>query len=137
MTVQDEERFAAAAPERIRRCFGLLATASVLVLLGLQNWPMAAGFAAGAVASFISLYHLERIATVFTARAAGDGSRESSFQTIMRFLTRFALVTLGAYAIFRVSRSALYGYVAALFLPVAAMACEAAYEGWRALRRQL
>lgn len=137
MTAQEEEQFAAAAPVRIRRYFAVLAIITIAVMLGLRRWPAVAGFVVGAAASFISMAHLERVVEIFSARAAGEGGREPSSQTIMRFLTRFALVTLGAYAIFRVSRSALYGYLAALFLPVAAMACEAAYEGWRAVRRQL
>lgn len=52
----------------------------------------------------------------------------------MRFLMRFAVVTLGAYVVFKVSRSAAFGYIAALFLPVTAMTCEAAHEAWFAIR---
>ena len=46
----------------------------------------------------------------------------------MRFLLRYVLMALGAYVIFTVSPASLYGLFAGLFLPVAAIACEAAYE---------
>jgi hypothetical protein len=80
--------------------------------------------------------HLQRVVHAFTARVAGEGNAEPAAATVMRFLMRFALITLLAYVVFRVSRPALYGYVVALFLPVAAMSCEAAWEAWFALRGQ-
>jgi hypothetical protein len=42
-------------------------------------------------------------------------------------------MALGAYVIFTVSPASLYGLFAGLFLPVGAIACEGAYEGWMAL----
>ena len=48
---------------------------------------------------------------------------------VLRFLLRYVLMALGAYVIFTVSPASLYGLFAGLFLPVAAIACEATYEG--------
>jgi len=54
---------------------------------------------------------------------------------VLRFLLRYVLMALGAYVIFAVSRASLYGLLAGMFLPVAAIAGEAAYELWVALAR--
>ena len=51
------------------------------------------------------------------------------------FLARYAIVAAAAYVIFRSSRGALGGLLAGLFLPVAAIFCEAFYEVAVALRR--
>lgn len=129
-----EEQFVAGAETRIRRCFAGLAVIAIVASLLVWHWAVAAGFALGAVVAFISMAHLQRVVQAFTAHA-GE-AKEPAAATVMRFLMRFALVTLLAYAIFRVSRLAMYSYVAALFLPVAAMSCEAAYEAWFAVRRR-
>lgn len=129
-----EFQFAAGAEHRIRRAFAAGAIATAAVMLVLRRWPLAAGFVVGSIVAFVSMAHLQRVVQAFTARAAGQGSGEPAAATVMRFLMRFALVTLGAYVVFKISRMAAYGYVAALFLPVAAMSCEAACEAWFAMR---
>ena len=58
---------------------------------------------------------------------------QSSGGIVLRFLLRYVLMALGAYVIFTVSPASLYGLFGGLFLPVAAIACEGAYEGWMAL----
>jgi hypothetical protein len=131
-----ETAFVNHAETRIRRCFAGLALAAEVALLALQRWPAAIGFALGALVAAVSTAHLQRVVRAFISRAAGEGSGEPAAATVMRFLVRFALITLLACVIFRVSRPAMYGYVAALFLPVAAMMCEAAWEAWFALRHR-
>ncbi len=54
---------------------------------------------------------------------------------MVRFLLRYVLMGVGAYVILSVSPASLYGFLAGLFLPVAAIACEAAYELYVALAR--
>jgi hypothetical protein len=54
---------------------------------------------------------------------------------VLRFLLRYALMGMGAYVIFTFSPASLYGLFAGLFLPVAAIVCEAAYEAWTAVVR--
>ena len=56
---------------------------------------------------------------------------------MLRFLLRYALMGIAAYVIFTVSPASLYGLFAGLFLPVAAIACEAAYEVYVAIVRGL
>ena len=127
-----ETTFVAGAENRIRRWFVVLAIAGVAAGLIARQWLLSAGFALGAMVAFLSMAHLQRVVYAFTTRASGDAA-EPAAATVMRFLMRFAIITLLAYAVFKVSRPAGYGYVASLFLPVAAMSCEAAYEAWFAI----
>jgi hypothetical protein len=56
---------------------------------------------------------------------------------LLRFLLRYGVIIIAAYAILNVSERALYGMFVGLFLPVAAILCEATYEVYVALRRGL
>jgi hypothetical protein len=60
-----------------------------------------------------------------------SGAPASSRGVVHRFLLRYFLMALVAFVILTVSRESLYGLLAGLFLPVAAMFCEAAYELYR------
>ena len=60
----------------------------------------------------------------------------SQLRRVATFAVALA-IALAAYAILRVSKQSLYGMLAGLFLPVAAITCEAAYELYVALRRGL
>ena len=54
---------------------------------------------------------------------------------VFRFLIRYLLMAVGAYVILTVSPASLNGLLAGLFLPVAAIGCEAIYELYVALAR--
>jgi small-conductance mechanosensitive channel len=97
----------------------------------------AAGFALGCVIAYVNFHWLKRVVAALADRVTRTGSRESGRAAFTRFLLRYALIALAAYAILRVSNRSLYGMLAGLFLPVAAIACEAAYEVYIALRRGL
>jgi hypothetical protein len=58
-------------------------------------------------------------------------------EVIERFLLSYVLMGLAAYAIFTVSRASLNGLLAGLFLPVAGILCEVAYEVYAVLARGL
>ena len=73
------------------------------------------------------------VVTALADRATESGQPQSSGGVVLRFLLRYVLMALGAYVIFTVSPASLYGLLAGLFLPVAAIVCEAAYEGWAAV----
>jgi len=68
-------------------------------------------------------------------RVTQTGQRQSGKGVVLRFLLRYFLMAVGAYVIFSVSPASLYGLFAGLFLPVAGIACEAAYELYAALAR--
>ena len=54
---------------------------------------------------------------------------------VFRFLLRYILMAVRAYVILTVSPASLNGLLAGLFLPVAAILCEAGYEVYAALIR--
>jgi len=131
------EDFSANAGPRLRWWFLIMAASGVVGLIGWQRWWMAAGFAAGAAMAFAGMLHLERAANAFSAKAAGERSRDSVARLAIGFVLRYTVAAVIAYVIFEGSRTAFYGFVGGLFVPVAAMSCEAGYEAWSALRGKL
>jgi len=92
------------------------------------GWRVALGFACGCAVAYLNLRWLERVISVLADRITQTGQKQSSQGIVLRFLFRYALMGLAAYAILTVSPASLYGLLAGLFLPVAGIACEAAYE---------
>jgi len=73
--------------------------------------------------------------TALADRVTRTGKPQSGRGVVIRFLLRYLLMALAAYAIFSVSPASLYGLFAGLFLPVAGIACEAVYEIYVAYAR--
>jgi hypothetical protein len=115
----------------------MLAMAVVLSLAGWwrYGWRVALGFVCGCAVAYLNFHWLKRVVTALADRATESPESQSSSGVVLRFLLRYVLMALGAYVIFTVSPASLYGLFAGLFLPVVAIACEAAYEGWVALAR--
>ncbi len=129
------ERFYAGALNRIRRfmiAIAPIAAAAVWWRLGTRS---VAGFALGCTVAYISFYWLKRAIGGFVDRAAGETPSKSGSGIVLRFLLRYLLMAIGAYVILTVSPASLSGLLAGLFLPVAAIACEAIYEVFVALSR--
>jgi hypothetical protein len=131
------ESFYSGALDRIRKCMAALA-----VLLTLGAWVKlgirpALGLALGCTIAYVNFYWLKRVIGGFVDRAAGAAGSQSGDGIVFRFLLRYVLMAVGAYVILTVSPASLNGLLAGLFLPVAAIACEAAYELYAALRRGL
>lgn len=131
------EVFFAGAIRRIPRF--MILSAVVLAIAGevLFGCRVAVGFALGAVIAYVNFYWLERVVTALVDRAVNSEYRQSSGGVVFRFVVRYFLMAAAAYAILRVSPASLYGLLAGLFLPVAGIACEAAYELYAALARGL
>jgi hypothetical protein len=129
------EAFYAGALGRISRL--MLVLAALLSIAGWwrYGWRVALGFVCGCAVAYLNFHWLKRVVTALADRATEPGQSQSSSGMVLRFLLRYVLMALGAYVIFTVSPASLYGLFAGLFLPVAAIACEAAYEGWVALAR--
>jgi hypothetical protein len=129
------EAFYSGALRRISRL--MLAMAVVLSLAGWwrYGWRVALGFVCGCAVAYLNFHWLKRVVTALADRATESPESQSSSGVVLRFLLRYVLMALGAYVIFTVSPASLYGLFAGLFLPVVAIACEAAYEGWVALAR--
>ena len=127
--------FYSGAYERIIRfmlLLGIGATVAVLVRFGMA---VAAGFLAGCAIAFLNFHWLKRVVSALADRATASGERQSSQGVVLRFLLRYFLIGLAAYAIFTISRNSLYGLLAGLFLPVGAILMEAIYELYAALRQ--
>ena len=118
----------------VRLMFGLavVLTAAVLVRFGAA---VGVGFAVGCAIGILNFHWLKRVVSALADRATGSGKRQRSTGVVLRFLLRYLLVAAAAYVIFRVSITSLYGLLAGLFLPVAAILIEAVYEVVVAVRR--
>jgi len=101
------------------------------------GWRTALGCALGCVIACVSFFWLKRAISGFADRATGIATTASGQGVVARFFSRYFLMALGAYAILTVSPASLNGLLAGLFLPVAAILCEAVYELYAALIRGL
>ena len=99
------------------------------------GWRVALGFACGCAIAHLNFHWLERVVTALADRATQTPYKQSSGGIVFRFLVRYFLMAVAAYAIFSVSPASLYGLFAGLFLPVGGIACEAAFELYMALAR--
>ena len=131
----NSETFYSGALGRISRLMIVLAVALTAAGWWRYGWRVALGFACGCAVAYLNFHWLKRVIVALADRAAEPGGQQSSGGVVFRFLLRYILMALGAYVIFAVSPASLYGLFAGLFLPVAAIACEAAYEAWVALAR--
>jgi len=117
---------------RFMAVLGVLVTIAVLLRFGAA---VAAGFIAGCAIAILNFHWLKRVVSALADRATATGERQSSKGVVLRFLLRYFLIALGAYAIFEISQDSLYGLLAGLFLPVGAILIEAVYELYSVLRR--
>jgi len=129
------ERFYSGALDRIRHFMAGLAP----LLIAAAWWRFGVrpvlGFAFGCVIAYVNFYWLKRVISGFADRATGAATSTSGQGIVSRFLLRYVLMAAGAYVILTVSPASLNGLLVGLFLPVAAIACEAAYELYAALVR--
>ena len=114
-----------------------LALLSPLAAWWLFGWRTALGLACGSVVAYLNFQWLKRGVEGLADRIVEAGKSQSSKGIVLRFLLRYVLMGLAAYGMLAVSPASLYGLLAGLFLPVAAIACEAAYETYVALVRGL
>jgi len=125
------------ALDRIRRCMLVLAFAATLVCWRLFGSRFALGMACGCAVAYLNFHWLKSGVSALADRIVQAGKPPSTRGVVFRFLLRYVLMGLVAYGILTVSPASLYGLFAGLFLPVAAIACEAAYEAYVALARGL
>lgn len=134
-TEASREAFYSGALARISRFMLALAVVLTVAACWRYEWRTGLGFACGCAVAYINFFWLKKVVAALADRATQSGQTQSSHGVVLRFLLRYVLMALGAYVIFTVSRASLYGLFAGLFLPVAAIACEAAYELWVAMVR--
>ena len=129
------EHFYSGALDRIRRFMGVLAPVFVAAIGWKFGLRPAIGSAFGCAIAYVNFYWLKRVISGLADRATGATTSQSGQGIVSRFLFRYVLMAVGAYVILTVSPASLNGLLAGLFLPVAAIVCEAAYEVYAALTR--
>jgi hypothetical protein len=129
------EHFYSGALPRISRLMAMVAPLLVAGCWFRFGPRPALGFAFGCVIASVNFHWLKRVIAGFVDRATGTATAETGQAIVFRFLLRYILMALGAYVILTVSPASLNGLLAGLFLPVAAIVCEAAYEVYAALSR--
>jgi hypothetical protein len=117
-----------AALDRIRNFMLALApTLTAAVWWRFGRWP-ALGFLLGCVISYLNFHWLKSGVSGLADRVTNTGKAQSGTGIVLRFLFRYILLGVAAYAILTSFPASLRGMFAGLFLPVGAIACEAAYE---------
>jgi len=120
------------------RMFRTLLVVSILLIgpaFWRYGWLGAIGFAAGAIVSCFNFRALQTSVEALADRIVNRQSPEKGGRIVLRFLVRYGLVAVAAYAIFKGSALAFRGFLWGLCLPVAAMMIEAALEAVVAFRR--
>jgi len=121
---------------RIRLFMLGLAGLGVLVCGWFFGLPGLLGFLVGAGISYVNHRWLERMVAALGERITTSHSRERGGLLVLRAMLRYVSIALAAYVIFRVSRTGLYGFLAGICLPIAAIACEVGVELVLGLRQE-
>ncbi len=100
------------------------------------GWAGALGVAAGSAVSYINFRTLISGVEALGERIVNRQSRERGWAIVLRFLVRYGLVGIIAYAILKGSALAFRGFLWGLCLPVAAMMVEAGVEAYSAFRHK-
>ena len=126
-----ENDFPSHALERIHKFMLVLGVAALIAGSAAFGLRIGLGFAVGSAVSFLNFYWLKKVVVGVAAATIQSGKPASSRWVVHRFILRYFLMALAAFVILTVSRDSLYGFFAGLFLPVAAMLCEAGYETYK------
>ena len=128
--------FYARSLERIQTFMLVLGIAALITACIFFGWRIGLGFALGATIAYLNFHWLKKVVAGLAELTIGSGTPASSRGVVHRFLLRYFLMAIVAFVILTVSRESLYGLFAGLFLPVAAVLCEAGYETYKVLSRQ-
>ncbi len=95
------------------------------------------GFLIGAGISYLNHRWLERMVDALGERITTGQSSERGSLLVLRTVLRYVSIAVAAYVIFRISRAGLFGFLAGVCLPIAAIACEVGVELVLGLRREV
>jgi hypothetical protein len=137
MVDPQSDSFYSGALGRISNAMIVLGVIAAPALCLRYGWRIATGFACGSLVSYFNFHWLKQVVNVFGERVTQAGQPQSAKGIVLRFVARYVLMALVAYVIFSVSRASVFGLFGGLFLPVAAIACEAAYEAYMAVARDI
>ncbi|HET9838643.1 MAG TPA: ATP synthase subunit I [Candidatus Angelobacter sp.] len=127
--------FAAITLRRMFRVMAALFIAITPLLWVRYGAGMALSFVLGGAISLVNFFWLKQTLIVMVEAIAVGGKKRSAGGIVLRFVLRYVLIGVAAYAIFKSSAMSLYGLCAGLSLPVGAVLIEAAYAIYGALRR--
>ena len=133
----DSEPFYSGALGRIRKSMlvlGVVLPAAVWFKFGTRP---ALGLLLGSVIAYLNFQWLKSGVSGIADRVTNTGKPQSGKGIVARFLLRYVLLGVAAYAILTSFPASLKGLFAGLFLPVGAIACEAVYELYREIKRQV
>lgn len=130
-----DEHFFAAAYQRIVRILFVVLPCLVVLFWALLNRGFALGFLAGGAIAILNFVSLKKLVIAFADRVIASGGERKSSGLVLRFLLRYGLVAVAAYAIFKSSAMSAYGLLAGLAIPAIAIMIEAGYELYGSLRR--
>lgn len=136
--VVDDREAEDSSANTLRRVFAsmiVLLVAGPPLLWAKYGHGMALSFVLGGGISLVNFYWLKRTLAALVEAVAVRGRKRSSAGIVLRFVLRYVLIAVAAYAIFRSSAMSMYGLCAGLSLPVGAILIEAAYAIYGALRR--
>jgi hypothetical protein len=140
LSIADLSRADLSIYERIiPRVLRNMLVASVLLLgpaFWFYRWAGAIGFAFGAVVSYVNFRSLTLGVEGLADRIVNRNSREKGGRIVLRFVVRYGLVGVAAYAIFKSSSLAFRGFLWGLCVPVAALMAEGVWAGYTAFRRE-
>jgi hypothetical protein len=131
-TIADDSFYSGAA-ERIPGF--MIGLAAILTPIGWWQFGRfaALGFLGGSVIAFLNFCWLKSGVTALADRVTDAGKAQSGKGIVFRFLLRYVLMGAAAYGILTSFPASLRGLFVGLFLPVGAIACEAAYETYVAI----
>jgi hypothetical protein len=109
-------------------CMMVAAALATPVFLWRLGTNFALGFLFGSALALLNFRWLERTVATLSEAVIRSAAPQGSGRVVRRFLLRYFLIALGAYVIFKVSVTAVYGFFAGLSLPVLGISCEAVYE---------
>ena len=129
------DTFYAGALERIRKFMLALAVALSAAAWWKFGHAPAIGFFCGCVIAYLNFHWLKGGVSGLADRVTNAGKAQSGKGIIARFLFRYVLLGVAAYGILTSFPASLRGLFAGLFLPVAAIVCEALYELYAVVTR--
>jgi hypothetical protein len=131
------DSFYASALPRIRNFMLVLGPVFTVAAWAVFGARAAFGFLLGAAIAYLNFQWLKSVVSGLADKVTNTGKSQSGKGIVARFLLRYALLGVAAYAILTSFPASLWGLFVGLFLPVGAIVCEAVYELYAGVIRKL
>jgi hypothetical protein len=135
--LQAADAFFAGALRRIRKIAIVLGVVAAVPIWFRYGVVIGLGFVIGCIISYVNFVWLEQVINAVADRVTQTGRPVQTRGVVVRFMLRYGFIAIACFAILISSKSSVYGLLGGLFLTVAAILCEAVYEGLVAFRRGL